>query len=329
MRIKRIILCTAAGCLVLTAVFLVFFLRNTAERRHRFSENGLHYLLYKDYAVLTGCDENVTSVQIPATLQGRPVTEIRKEAFQQETAIETVKIPGSVKIIGENAFSQCTSLRSVRMEDGVTELGFSAFSNCSALTEVELSSDLRILDKSVFYYCTELRQIALPDGMESINASAFSGCSLLKDIYIPATIQKISYGAFENCDKLSHIWYSGTMETWETLKVGYLGNVNFTNADVHFEISSPAKMNAPVAGSVEGTGSGDMDENGRVDAIDAAIILTEAALSGVGEPSSWSAEQQNNADINRDGVSDAVDASLILQYSAEAAMGGGVPPQAS
>lgn len=69
---------------------------------------------------------------------------------------------------------------------------------------------------------------------------------------------------------------------------------------------------------------GDVDENGTVDASDAAAILTAAAKMGAGEDSGLTNVQKAKADVNADGEIDASDAALILQYAAEVGSGNDV-----
>jgi hypothetical protein len=56
-------------------------------------------------------------------------------------------------------------------------------------------------------------------------------------------------------------------------------------------------------------GSGDVNKDGSVDAVDASLVLQHtAALHNLGERAA-------NADVDRDGHVTSIDASLILQYS--------------
>ena len=67
---------------------------------------------------------------------------------------------------------------------------------------------------------------------------------------------------------------------------------------------------------------GDVDENGTVNAADAALLLKAASLAGSGAASGLNADQEQSADVNGDGVYNASDAALILQYAAYAGSGG-------
>ncbi len=67
---------------------------------------------------------------------------------------------------------------------------------------------------------------------------------------------------------------------------------------------------------------GDVDNNGYVNALDAADILSEAVILGTGESGNFSVEQLVCADVNNDNFVDAMDASVILAYSSYAGAGG-------
>ena len=67
---------------------------------------------------------------------------------------------------------------------------------------------------------------------------------------------------------------------------------------------------------------GDVDENGTVNAADAALLLKAASLAGSGAASGLNADQEQSADVDKDGVYNASDAALILQYAAYAGSGG-------
>ncbi len=67
---------------------------------------------------------------------------------------------------------------------------------------------------------------------------------------------------------------------------------------------------------------GDVDENGTVNAADAALLLKAASLVGSGGASGLNADQEKSADVNGDGVYNASDAALILQYAAYVGSGG-------
>ena len=80
--------------------------------------------------------------------------------FRDKTNLTSVKIPDSVKSIGESAFEGCTGITSITIPDGVTSIYTGAF-----------------------YGCTSLESIIIPDSITSIGAIVFHGCNNLTDIY--------------------------------------------------------------------------------------------------------------------------------------------------
>lgn len=86
-------------------------------------------------------DNGYLIVNIPDTINGKPVTEIAANAFAGVEAISHVFIPASVKKIGDAAFQNCASLTTVKIAYGGLEyLGRSAFEGC-AMTSIHLPLD--------------------------------------------------------------------------------------------------------------------------------------------------------------------------------------------
>ncbi len=66
---------------------------------------------------------------------------------------------------------------------------------------------------------------------------------------------------------------------------------------------------------------GDLNEDKKINALDASKILTASAMQGAGTDTGLSIEEQQFADVNADGVFNAKDAAIILQYSASVGCG--------
>ena len=60
----------------------------------------------------------------------RALTVIDEEAFEGNTSLTSVKIPGTVKLIGEDAFKGCTNLTTIRIPASVSYIGEDAFEDC-------------------------------------------------------------------------------------------------------------------------------------------------------------------------------------------------------
>ncbi len=156
------------------------------------------------------------------------------------SAITSVKIPGSVRAIGEYAFTKCEMLTIISIPDSVTEIGYSAFSNCTELKSVIIGSGATKIASTAFYYCSKLESfsvsaenkefasqdgilydknktyiistpdaltgaITIPEGVTYIGEGAFYDCKGLTSITIPDSVTKIGNRAFNGCTRLTSI----------------------------------------------------------------------------------------------------------------------------
>jgi hypothetical protein len=181
--------------------------------------------------VIKGYTGKVLQVNIPATIQGMPVKEIGRNAFQlySSTKITAVTIPDSVIIIGDSAFSDCDRLTSIRLPAGLTKIGSEAFSHCSALNTLTIPANVTSIGAWAFKgsgltsltwpasvpriptgvaeSCSKLTTLVLPEGLILIGEEAFSGCSSLNTITIPDSAESLPFAGagadqFAYCSKL-------------------------------------------------------------------------------------------------------------------------------
>ena len=68
---------------------------------------------------------------------------------------------------------------------------------------------------------------------------------------------------------------------------------------------------------------GDVDNSGKVNAIDASLVLEHYSKVSTGQSTSLDETQKKSADVNKDGSINAVDASQILSYYAYTATANG------
>ena len=111
-----------------------------------------------------------------------PVEAIGQQAFYQNTTIQKVTVPSSVKTIGRNAFAENTALREVILEDGVESIDLYAFAYCGNLVSVSLPETLERLNELVFTKSI-IKEIVIP-GSVSYIGDAFSQCSTLEKVTI-------------------------------------------------------------------------------------------------------------------------------------------------
>ena len=125
---------------ILLILFLLFAACAAAAGSGQKTENGLLYDFNKDDTVIITVYEGDSPVlEIPDTLDGRPVT-----------------------------FS--ASLESI---------GCRAFSGCESLTELALPAGLKTVDSFAFRFCSGLEKANLPAGTTDLHAKVFDKCKLL------------------------------------------------------------------------------------------------------------------------------------------------------
>ncbi|MBQ4144338.1 MAG: leucine-rich repeat domain-containing protein, partial [Thermoguttaceae bacterium] len=107
---------------------------------------------------------SATSVTIPLSIDGLPVTSIGKRAFYECKSLTSVTIPESVTSIGDHAFSWCKSLTSVTIPESVTSIGDSAFSWCGSLTSVTIPDSVTSIGGGPFAACDQLTEIRVSAG---------------------------------------------------------------------------------------------------------------------------------------------------------------------
>ena len=110
----------------------------------------------KDASAYTG-----KTLEIPAQIDGIPVTVIGASAFQDNTAITAVSIPDGVIYISNAAFKGCSALRSV------------TFGKNSALEEIY---------PEAFMGCINMISFTIPSKVTQIYTSAFLDCHKLVEV---------------------------------------------------------------------------------------------------------------------------------------------------
>ena len=114
----------------------------------------LDYELLSDgtYAIVQ-YNGSTSKVDIPSSYKDKPVTIIAEDLFKNNTTIEEVVIPSSVREIGANAFSGCTALKSVQIKStsALIYIGRYAFSGCKALTSIYIPKNVEYIGAYAFY----------------------------------------------------------------------------------------------------------------------------------------------------------------------------------
>ena len=212
------------------------------------TSTGFAYTTEEDHVILAKYEGDEITVNIPADIEGLPVTKIGSGCFCFNDTIKNVVIPDSVTEIGDEAFYWCKGLKAMDIPDSVTKIGYNAFEQCFDLENISLSNSLTEIENgtfegctaikscvipdsvfrigdSAFAYCTSIQKIDIPKSVEVIEGAAFADCYELKSVTIPSSVRSISMYVFYECNNLTDVYYEGTEEQWENFGIDVNGAV--------------------------------------------------------------------------------------------------------
>lgn len=185
-----------------------------------FEVDGIYYsaLSLDDLTcqVVAGDKNYRGNIEIPteATYNNHRFSVIRigESAFSWCLALDSVKIPNSIKEIGKEAFAYCDSLTSVNLPNSISEIGDGAFVYCRSLTSITIPDSVTKIKTATFYYCESLTSLTIPNSVTEIEANAFCYCKSLTSITIPNSVTEIGSSAFEGCVSLKNIELSESLK---------------------------------------------------------------------------------------------------------------------
>ncbi|MBQ8828016.1 MAG: leucine-rich repeat domain-containing protein [Clostridia bacterium] len=180
---------------------------------------GFSCTVYENGVQIDGITEENTStaVVIPEKLLGYTVIGIGKEAFYNNTALQTVELPLSLKYIDTAAFCYCTNLEINTLPDGLVYVGSRAFNFCESIVEMDFPDGVTYIGEHVLsstnvanidiplsmdyvpvglYYNTKISDVKIPEHVTRIDASAFANCSLVEKLVITSNVIEMNDRAF-------------------------------------------------------------------------------------------------------------------------------------
>lgn len=156
---------------------IICFLSSVSLFAYDLEVEGIYYNANIEKMELTVTSGDIPysgTMSIPESVEykGRTfsVVEIGRGAFEN-SSIENIKVPGSIKSIGYDAFQGCTNLKEVKLSDGLTRIDDS-FRECSSLTEISIPSTVRSISEYAFWN-TGLTKLIIEDGEQELGLGAY------------------------------------------------------------------------------------------------------------------------------------------------------------
>jgi len=202
----------------------------TSDFQYELSPDSNHIIITK----YIGNDKNVV---IPSKIDNLTVTSLNgdTEGVFENSHIETVVIPKTVRVIGNRTFKNCADLSSVDIQE-TSELEIilsEAFENCSKLKTINLENakSLTTIERRAFGYCSSIEQIRFPDNLETIGFEAFISCESLKSINVPPKVNLMSNDGlrFTLLPQLEKITFD---DGWTSIN-GYMYFVITSHVDIY------------------------------------------------------------------------------------------------
>lgn len=228
---------------------------------------SLSYTKYDDHVEITDFDGSVTDLEIPAEIEGLPVTIIGESAFESASALETVIVPEGVTTIGISAFYRCTSLKSISLPSTLKAIKFNAFASCISLEKIEIPEGTTTIADQAFMKCANLRTVIINNGATSLKKWTFRECNITT-LYLPKSVVGMYSAPFDG-GSVKEIYYAGSPEQWDVVEGSK--EVIFKNTIIHYG-----------AENFEGPLTPDVNRDGAVDASDASCILAYYAYTMTG-----------------------------------------------
>ena len=125
--------------------------------------------------------------------------------MKNNTQLEEVIFPTSLKTIGSSAFENCSNLKDVSFPPYISHIYENAFAQCSKLKKINIPASITKIDNFAFENCTEIDSINLNNAYCSIGVGAFRNCKNLVKINLGDNITNIDDMVFSYCTSLQNI----------------------------------------------------------------------------------------------------------------------------
>lgn len=182
------------------------------------------------------CDAYAGGVKVNAPELKEGMTEIKDFINIGFEYSGDLKIPSTIKRIGEYAFYNNEKLTSIIMPDGLKEIGDRAFKGCANIESVIMPEGLEEIGYSAFRGCANIKSVIIPRSVMSIGSDAFEMCNGLKSLVVYNPDVKIGYDAFsisKGDNSYARFYYPAGMDI-SSLKLSSFKPISFDPENTTF-----------------------------------------------------------------------------------------------
>lgn len=161
----------------------------------------------------------ITGVTLPEGLQRIGVGALAGCPAMKDTLV----IPSSLRLIGDDAFTDCSGIPAVRwLADScsVSKEAKQCFYRCLSMRKVEIGPGVTVAPSWTFNNIRVLESVYFADGVTTIGRDAFAMDSNLSNVRWPSTLRVIEHAAFYECD-LREIVFPDSLQVVGTYSFAY------------------------------------------------------------------------------------------------------------
>lgn len=193
---------------------------------------NVYYRISKGEAEILRCVGAGSSLSLPDTIEGCPVTALGSRCFAaapvsgkpegaeealclfaeeppaagtRNDTLRRLRLPDSLRRLANRAFAGCRALKYLELPAGITELGERVFEGCGSLTHLELPDGISDLPAHTFSECRALERVRLPQKLRTLGRCCFYNCTHLRELDLPDSVEAIGDRMLMNCFALEKL----------------------------------------------------------------------------------------------------------------------------